>query len=586
MSIDVQPTAAESQAGTPAAPANPTRRPTHQQSPPPDSEASGSRWVRGVIAALVIAGLGTAATFISGANDSEDSGPKLTHTIARRDLKVAVTEKGTLESANNIEVRCKVKGASSTIVSIIENGTEVKPGDILVQLDTSTIEDNINRQEIAYQSALSTFVQAESDVAVARITITEYEDGTFVQNMKTLEKDLAIAESNVRTARNMFEHAERMFKRGYISKLEVEGNEFTVKQSDLELQLKKSEIDVLERFTKAKMLEELKATLKSKEAKLESDRAALELEKVKLDREKEQLENCVIRSTGSGMAIYGGSEKWEDRPDIREGATVRWDQVLLLIPDLDNMQVKVEVHEAKIDRVNPGLPAHVTLQDRTYMGEVETVASMAGRAGWWNGNMVKYQTVIKIDAQAGLKPGMSADVEVFLGQYENVLTIPVGAVVEQDGQFYCWVTTTTGTTRRELTLGDTDDQFIIVEAGIKEGDEVVLNPLANVEEEEAEALQPFSGFKSDKAAPASKDGKPAEGSKEEKPAAQGAKPTGAKKESSAAQVMKALDKDGDGVLTKDEYADEHKEHFDGTDTNGDGKVDETELTTALKAAKK
>jgi len=368
----------------------------------------------------------------------------------------------------------------------------------------------------------------------------------------------------------MYEHAERMFKRGYISKLEVEGNEFTVKQADLELQLKKTEIDVLEKFTKAKMLEELKATRKSKEAKLESDRAALDLEKVKLDREKEQLENCIIKSAGRGMAIYGGSEKWEDRPDIREGATVRWDQVLLLIPDLDNMQVKVEIHEAKIDRVTAGLPAQVTLQDRTYKGEVETVASMAGRAGWWNGNMVKYQTVIKIDAQVGLKPGMSADVEVFLGQYDNVLTIPVGAVVEQEGQFYCWITRTGGTKRRQLTLGDSDNQFIVVKAGVKEGDEVVLNPLANIAEAEAEALKPFSGFKSDKVGLAPKNSKSADDSKEEELQDLEPKPTVEKKVNTAAQIIRASDKNGDGVLTKDEYAEEHKEHFDGTDTNSDG----------------
>ena len=46
------------------------------------------------------------------------------------------------------------------------------------------------------------------------------------------------------------------------------------------------------------------------------------------------------------MVIYGEGEEWEDRPDIREGATIREDQVLLLIPDLENMQVKVGIHEA------------------------------------------------------------------------------------------------------------------------------------------------------------------------------------------------------------------------------------------------
>ena len=119
--------------------------------------------------------------------------------------------------------------------------------------------------------------------------------------------------------------------------------------------------------------------------------------------------------------IYGGSEKWEDRPDIREGATVREDQVLLLIPDLSQMQVKVGIHEAKIDRVKPGLQARVELQDKTLDGEVLSVASMAAPAGWWNGNMVKYETIIKVDTQSALKPGMSTNVQIILAQHENVL---------------------------------------------------------------------------------------------------------------------------------------------------------------------
>ena len=108
-----------------------------------------------------------------GAVSPEATGPNLTHTIAQRDLKVSVTENGTLHSAKNTEVRCRVKGPSSTIVWIVESGTEVAPNDVLVRIDTSTIEDNISTQQIAYQTALSTFAQTKSDVAVAEINVTE-----------------------------------------------------------------------------------------------------------------------------------------------------------------------------------------------------------------------------------------------------------------------------------------------------------------------------------------------------------------------------------------------------------------------------
>jgi multidrug efflux pump subunit AcrA (membrane-fusion protein) len=94
-----------------------------------------------------------------------------------------------------------------------------------------------------------------------------------------------------------------------------------------------------------------------------------------------------------------------------------------------------------------------------------------------------------------LKPGMSAEVEVIIDQHEDVLTIPVAAVVETAEGDFCWVKTPEGSRRRSLRLGDTDDAFLIVKAGLKEGDEVVLNPLAEIEEAQLEVLNPFDDAK-------------------------------------------------------------------------------------------
>ena len=69
-----------------------------------------------------------------------------------------------------------------------------------------------------------------------------------------------------------------------------------------------------------------------------------------------------------------------------------------------------------------------------------------------------------------------------MARHEDVLTIPVAAVVETDEGDFCWVKTAEGAQRRSLQLGDSNDVFIVVEAGLKEGDEVVLNPTAFLEE--------------------------------------------------------------------------------------------------------
>jgi len=307
---------------------------------------------------------------------------------------------------------------------------------------------------------------------------------------------VAIAKANLRSAQNMLNHAKEIYRKGFISKLELEGDEYSLQQAELELEVKETDVDVLTRYTRAKKIQDLEGILAAKKAKLASDKAALDLEKLKLDREKQQLENCIIRAERGGMVTYAKGEEWEDRPDIREGATVREDQVLLLIPDLNKMQVKVDIHEARIDEVKIGMRAQVDLQGSTYDGEVLSIAPMAQRPGWWNGNMVKYETIIKLATQVNLKPGMSADVKIFLAQHKDVLTVPVAAVMQQEERYFCWVITDSLMQRREVQLGDSDDQFLVVSAGVKEGDEVVLNPLAYVDEAQTAALQPFSGVKS------------------------------------------------------------------------------------------
>ena len=216
------------------------------------------------------------------------------------------------------------------------------------------------------------------------------------------------------------------------------------------------------------------------------------MDQARLDRALEELEACVVKADRSGLVIYPSAAAWKDAPDIAEGVNVRKDQVLLLMPDLSKMQVKVGIHESIIDRITPGLAAIVTLPDRMLEAEVSSVSPVTRPAGWWTGNVVKYDTIIELPEAEGLKPGMSAEVEVIMARHQDVLTVPVSAVVETKQGDFCWVHTDDGFVKRSLKLGDTNDVFIIVEVGLKEGDQVVLNPRAFIEEAQSEELKSVS----------------------------------------------------------------------------------------------
>ena len=116
-------------------------------------------------------------------------------------------------------------------------------------------------------------------------------------------------------------------------------------------------------------LETLQGNKTASESKLAADQAGLAMEIKRRDRAAQELEDCVIRAEKSGLVIYPSAASWKSTPDITEGATVRKDQVLLLMPDLSQMQVKLGIHESVIDRVRPGLKAIVTLPRSNARGE-------------------------------------------------------------------------------------------------------------------------------------------------------------------------------------------------------------------------
>ncbi len=443
---------------------------------------------RGLFVLGAIAVVVTAGTLITGATSQAESGPRLTHTIARGDLLVTVTEQGTLESSANTEIKCEVRGFS-TVTWVIEPGSIVAPGDELVRLDTKIIEEEVSLTKTNVYNATATLEESKANVAKAEIAIDAYKEGRFRAQLQLLEKELEAKKRNLRTAQKMLERSEDLFRQGYITNLEVDGNAFTLTQAELELKVKETEINVLKEFTQQMELETLQGNLTASRSKLAADEAGLAMELKRKNRAEEELVACVIKAEKDGLVIYPSAAAWKRTPDITEGATVRKDQVLLLMPDLSKMQVKVGIHESIIDRVKPGLNARVTLPDRTLDAKVSSVASVTKPAGWWTGNVVKYDTLIELPTNEGLKPGMSAEVEVILRVHKNVLTVPVAAVLATEEGDFCWVQTATGTTRRLLRLGDSNDVFIVVEAGLKAGEQVVLNPVAVLEQARQDAVE-------------------------------------------------------------------------------------------------
>lgn len=431
-----------------------------------------------------------------------------TKPVGRGELAVILVAEGNVESAVNIDLKCEVAGGSA-ILWIVEDGEQVTQGDKLVELDSSALEEQVNTQKIAYEKARASMIQAEKDFAAATIAVQEYLEGTFVTELLTVESNITIATENLRSAQNTLEHSERMFRKGYISALDLASQKFSVQRAQLELDSANTAKDVLVKYTKVKMVQELESKRDSAEAAVNSEKASFALEESRLRRLESQLEKCVITAPADGMAVYANETDHHGRseqPQIELGAAVRERQNILRLPDLSQMQVKINVHESRVDALGRALrhasstgqtlPARVTIQGRTFQGQLESIANQPSPPDFRTGNIRQYPAVVRVDGSGeNLRPGMSARCEIVLETLPDVLMVPVAAIVEQQDGYACWVTTESGFERRPLLVGitgmdptnailDVGASADMVEAkdGVREGELIVLNPRAVVPE--------------------------------------------------------------------------------------------------------
>jgi HlyD family secretion protein len=156
------------------------------------------------------------------------------------------------------------------------------------------------------------------------------------------------------------------------------------------------------------------------------------------------------------------------------------------LPDLSQLQMKVKVHEAVVKKVKRGQKAEIRIDayaGHTLRGTVESVGTMASMEGWFDRATKQYETIVKIDdipADAGLKPGFTGEVKILVTNLPDVLVVPIQAVGQKDNQHRCYVVTGSKIEPREITLGDNNDKFVVIESGLSEGEHVVLDARARI----------------------------------------------------------------------------------------------------------
>lgn len=151
------------------------------------------------------------------------------------------------------------------------------------------------------------------------------------------------------------------------------------------------------------------------------------------------------------------------------------------LDDLTSLFVDVEVSEVDINSVAEGQPATLSFDailDKDYHGEVVEVA----KAGTNVNGVVNFKVTIELtDADADVKPGMTAAVNITVEEIDNVILVPNRAVRLLDGQRYVYLMVNGVPQKTEVSLGSSSDTMSVLAGGdVSEGDLIILNPPAEI----------------------------------------------------------------------------------------------------------
>jgi HlyD family secretion protein len=409
------------------------------------------------------------------------------HTVSRGDFELNVTERGEVEAFDVTEVRSLVKSNNTTgnaILRIVPEGTVVKQGDFLVELDSSALQAERTSQKILVNAAKATEIEAKNNYDTAVIAKREYLEGTYKQDRQTIESEVFVAEENLNRAKEYYAYSQKLASKGYVNELQLEADHFAVEKAEKDLDTAKTKLQVLDDFTKPKQISTLESAIQIAKAQWDSGQSSHELELQKLQEFDDQISKCTITAPKDGVVKY--AHVTDGRGDqefiVEEGTIVRERQPIIRLPNADSMRVNLEVNESLIQYVKPGMPAVISpvgFNDRVLRGTVEKVNQYAEPTGWRQANVKDYKAYVRIDDTAPeLRSGMTASVTIRCEERPNSLQVPVQAVYSHGGKFYCFVYDAGKWEAREVVPGPTNDKFFAIESGLNEGDRVSMNPRA------------------------------------------------------------------------------------------------------------
>lgn len=443
-------------------------------------------------------------------DDDDNAAPKLAPppnvAVARVEpgsLIITLTQRGSLEPERAADVYSRIEGRT-TIIMLLPEGTRVTKGQVVCDLDPAELKDQLTNQRIEVGNARAIHHRARRDRVTAEIALTEYVDGTFRNallsaacDIKLNEQAIAEADERLKRTRAARERLETLLAgqggpkaaADLVAQLDLEDRIASAQRAlDRErtaLELAQARRETLEKYTRVKTTNQLQSDIDIAHSEELAAQQAWELQLNKQRKLERQIALCTLRAPIDGILSYAARPSrpgTEPVPAIEEGVSVRERQRIFRVIDLNEpMRVVSPILEDLVRRFKVGQKAVVKVDafpNETFAGVVQRISPLADSAAFHSQKLRLYPAEIRLSERfGGLRPGMTAEARIEVDTLENVLTVPVNAVVSVGTRPHVAVKTPGGEFEwRAVTLGAATGDRVEVKSGLKAGEDVVVDP--------------------------------------------------------------------------------------------------------------
>ena len=390
---------------------------------------------------------------------SKASGTALTSIVKKSNFEVIVTNTGELRSKNYTEVMAPTGELRSLgiwqikITNLVAEGTTVKEGDFVADLDKTEIMTKVNEEQLNVNKKQSEYTQTKLDTTLAmRDARDELLNLKYAVEEKKLTKDQSIYEppAVLRQAEIDYEKAVRNYEQ------KQENYKTKREQSITKMQIVGSDLD------KAK---------------------------AKLDALMSIIQKLTVKAPKGGMVIY--KKDWDGKKVV-VGSTVGWDPTVANLPDLTTMESVTYVNEVDIQKIKTGQKVNIGLDaqpGKKLLGIVKSVASIGEQKG--NSEAKVFEVVIDvISKDTTLRPSMTTSNNIITSTIGNVLSVPIESIQNAGNKSFVYKKSGLKIVKQQIKTGVFNENSAVISEGLNEQDEVFVSMPSDTSGAEFIALLP------------------------------------------------------------------------------------------------